>query len=240
MQAQINNESAHQRPSERPNVHIDYQLKPKPYHVVVARLLKRFVGSGKVLDFGCGVGHTECEIGPDVGDFQFVLADMDPQCVSIATSRVPGSTGVVIGAEYLTELAKHGAFDAIVLSHVLEHVDNASQLLEDLRALIKPRGIMIIAVPNSVTPISIGKSLLRRRFVNLGHVNAWDRSTWYVFLENRLKLRPLMHTQDIFQIPFLWKRRWLWTIQIKLGQLFPWFCLSHISVVDVSGLERSH
>lgn len=52
-------------------------------------------------------------------------------------------------------------FDAIVASHVLEHVDDPVALLRRMRSWLKPQGLMIIIVPNS-------ESIHRRLAVLMG------------------------------------------------------------------------
>lgn len=39
-------------------------------------------------------------------------------------------------------------FDVITMWHVLEHVPNLEETIRDVEALLKPNGILIIAVPN--------------------------------------------------------------------------------------------
>jgi SAM-dependent methyltransferase len=46
-----------------------------------------------------------------------------------------------------------GSFDVVVLSHVLEHFSNPGLILAQVRALLKPGGILIVVVPR-YTPIT--------------------------------------------------------------------------------------
>ncbi|MGO9822102.1 MAG: glycosyltransferase [Solirubrobacteraceae bacterium] len=47
-----------------------------------------------------------------------------------------------------TEVAEAGPFDVIVAADVLEHVADPQRLLEELRPLLSPRGVLVASVPN--------------------------------------------------------------------------------------------
>ena len=55
----------------------------------------------------------------------------------------------VLGAEGLFQgIRKPGAFDYIVASHVIEHTPDMIQFLKDCEALLKPEGVLLLAVPD--------------------------------------------------------------------------------------------
>lgn len=43
---------------------------------------------------------------------------------------------------------RDGEFDAVTLWHVLEHVTDPGRYLSEVRRILKPKGILIVAVPN--------------------------------------------------------------------------------------------
>jgi hypothetical protein len=93
----------------------------------VALLNKQAARKGKLLDYGWQVAGYE----------------PNPRAREEATQRV----GQPIGAESLVTF-QQGSFDAVTLWHVLEHVHTLNETLQQLVSLLKPDGVLIIAVPN--------------------------------------------------------------------------------------------
>lgn len=105
--------------------------------------ISRFRSGGKLLDVGCGEGlflqiaqkHGWCVFGTEISRF---AADY--------TSRQLGSD-IYCGA--LTDgVFKGRDFDVVTVWHVLEHVKDPLNYLVTIRKIIKPDGILVIAVPN--------------------------------------------------------------------------------------------
>jgi SAM-dependent methyltransferase len=71
--------------------------------------------------------------------------EVDPQAASLA-ARIPGlkiHNGELSSAKY-----PNNFFDVIVMWHVLEHISNTSELLTEIRRILKPDGFLVILVPN--------------------------------------------------------------------------------------------
>ncbi len=107
----------------------------------VGLLNKRAPRRGQLLDYGCGTGHF-LAVAKSAG---WQVAGFEPN----ARARDEASTrlGQPIGQESLA-LFQPGSFDAITLWHVLEHVHDLNETLAQLVALLKPDGVLLIAVPN--------------------------------------------------------------------------------------------
>ncbi|MDB4985587.1 MAG: hypothetical protein JWN04_765 [Myxococcaceae bacterium] len=100
-----------------------------------------------ILDIGCGAGDNAALIkasnpsreifGITASPSEAVLASrwMTECCVADLESEFPGA---IIQRSY----------DAILCSHVLEHLRNPASVVERLAALLKPGGSIVIAVPN--------------------------------------------------------------------------------------------
>lgn len=96
----------------------------------------------KLLDFGCGTGDF-LKFALNNG---WNVSGIEPnsEARSIANSKTKQS---VLDSEGIKTYKKH-SFDVITLWHVLEHIPNLESQISILKDLLKPNGVLIIAVPN--------------------------------------------------------------------------------------------
>ena len=107
----------------------------------VALLNKLAPRRGRLLDYGCGTGHFLA--AAKAASWQVAGLEPNARACDEASQRL----GQAIGQESLASFAP-GSFDAITLWHVLEHVHLLNETLAQLVALLKPDGVLLIAVPN--------------------------------------------------------------------------------------------
>jgi SAM-dependent methyltransferase len=114
-----------------------------------ARLIDALVTPGsRILDAGCGSGR----VGAELAERWHVVVgvDIDPVLVAAAESEHPGPKWLVADLVDL-DLTKHGVsslFDAAVLAgNVMVYVEPGTEraILERLRALVRPDGIIVVA-----------------------------------------------------------------------------------------------
>lgn len=104
-------------------------------------LVQSFETEGKnLLDVGCGTGDFLAICNKD--GWTTLGVEPNSKARTIARNK-SGST--VLGS--ITEIQDQ-TFDVITLWHVLEHIPNLDKYTKMLRSLLKPNGILIIAVPN--------------------------------------------------------------------------------------------
>ncbi len=107
-------------------------------------LVKRSVGmdDGIILDIGCGTGaflHTMQVVGWDV-------TGLEPD--SSAREKAKELYGLVLDLPgKFFDLPPH-TYHAITMWHVLEHVHQLNEYLDQIMKLLKPGGKVFIAVPN--------------------------------------------------------------------------------------------
>lgn len=94
---------------------------------------------GLILDIGAGTGDFLAVAGND--GWKTVGVEPSDKAKGIAKSK-----GVSF-VENTAELESH-SFDVISMWHVLEHVPNLDEQIKELKRLLKPTGILIVAVPN--------------------------------------------------------------------------------------------
>lgn len=95
------------------------------------------------------------EIGSGGGEFSYLLTKKGFDVSAIEPNEGYGNyskeqygLNVQIGFAQNLEFAAE-TFDFITMSHVLEHVDNPTTMLEKLRTWLKPNGILALEVPNA-------------------------------------------------------------------------------------------
>jgi len=118
------------------------------YPAMLARRLEEagFPGTGgHLLDVGCGSGDLLASVAQRLGAVATGL-DVSEAALGRARRRFPPHTWIRSAAE--PEALPREAFDAITLIHVLEHPPDPAALLATLRAWLKPRGILVVEVPN--------------------------------------------------------------------------------------------
>lgn len=94
----------------------------------------------KILDYGCGTGEflSTCKKAG------WQISGIEPS--EKARRQAEQSTSIPIKESLNDETESN--FSAITLWHVLEHVPNLNEVLQELNRRLNPKGTMFIAVPN--------------------------------------------------------------------------------------------
>jgi 2-polyprenyl-3-methyl-5-hydroxy-6-metoxy-1,4-benzoquinol methylase len=125
---------------------------------LVVRHLPRDTHSPKLLDVGFGRGDFLLAMRDSGWDVHGIEPDAD----SVASARANGiaaEQGTLDDVPYAAE-----SFDAITLSHVIEHLHDPVASLEACHRLLKPAGMLWAATPNIDSP---GRRRLGRDWLGL-------------------------------------------------------------------------
>ncbi len=113
---------------------------------IMNEVIKLYNGSmkgKKILDIGCGMGEF-LKVASDLG--------MDPLGMDIdktTTDYIFNTYGYNTKTAWLEEdTFEENTFDFIVLSHVVEHLQNPVEFVKRIHKFLKPGGIFIMATPN--------------------------------------------------------------------------------------------
>jgi 2-polyprenyl-3-methyl-5-hydroxy-6-metoxy-1,4-benzoquinol methylase len=119
-----------------------YQYVRKYTLLKKLQLVSKYYRTGKILDIGCGTGEflNTCKLAK--WDTTGIEPDVDARNMAIS------NFGLNVKPESEINSLQDASFDIISMWHVLEHVPRLNERLDDLNRLIKPNGVIIVAVPN--------------------------------------------------------------------------------------------
>jgi SAM-dependent methyltransferase len=124
-------------------------------HRARIRRIERLTGGpGRVIDVGCGPGWFLDQMRRRGWETR------GTERSATATDQARDMLNLDVRAQDLDELTAEGtSYDAVILWHVAEHVHNPATTLLKIARLLRPGGVLMIAVPNFGSPEArIGKS----------------------------------------------------------------------------------
>jgi SAM-dependent methyltransferase len=98
---------------------------------------------GPQLDIGCSIGNF---VNLDPGRIQGI--DWDEEALKICNRRGLPCSRLDIVRE---ELPWKDHFEAVHFRHVIEHMEDPRRVLEKIRGILKPGGLLIVETPDYVT-----------------------------------------------------------------------------------------
>lgn len=129
--------------------------------------------SGRILDIGCGKGSFLRAFRSRRPGWD--LVGIEPSREEAAIARRDGTTTVYEGMFGSVPL-EAASFDLITIMHVLEHVSRPAEVVRQMRAALKPGGLLFIEVPNTLDLNMFYDLLL---FEHLYHFSP-DTLTWFL------------------------------------------------------------
>ena len=106
------------------------------------KIVKENVSEGKILDIGCGTG----EFLGYCSSMGFDVEGVEPSIKARSYAQQVNSIPVT---ENLTDLkSRKETFSCVSMWHVLEHIHDLNDTIEQVKGLLSPNGIFIVAVPN--------------------------------------------------------------------------------------------
>jgi SAM-dependent methyltransferase len=109
-------------------------------HVAAYEASASFLGPGRVLDLGCGVGHSYERLGPR----ETVGVDLD-------AAALAGQARETVVADMRALPFAAGSFGSVVAVHSIEHVAEADRVLSEVRRVLEPAGVAVFVTPNRLT-----------------------------------------------------------------------------------------
>jgi SAM-dependent methyltransferase len=109
-------------------------------HVAAYALAAPELGPGRVLDLGCGIGHSFHLLAPR----ETVGVDLDPEALA-------GQDRETVVADMRALPFEDGSFASVLSVQSLEHVPDPERVLAEAARVLEPGGVAIFVTPNRLT-----------------------------------------------------------------------------------------
>lgn len=143
-------------------------------HLSIYYFAKQFVQDKIVLDAGSGAGYGSAYLAEHGARYVHAI-EISPEAVAFSRHHFsrPNLSYQVMDLQQISGFEQH-SIDVIFSSNVLEHIPDPMQFLHRAWQLLKPDGLMLIAVP----PI-ISEDLQADNLANPYHLNIWTPQQWH-------------------------------------------------------------
>jgi SAM-dependent methyltransferase len=106
-----------------------------------------YLAGRSVLDIACGTGYGLAFLGAQT---RFLVgADLDFDAVKKARREITNNATTAIVSDGCRLPFADGSFDAITSFETLEHLEERSRFLSELRRVLSPQGLCIMSTPNA-------------------------------------------------------------------------------------------
>ena len=109
-------------------------------HVAAYELCAQFLGPGKALDLGCGIGHSYAVLAPR----PTVGVDIDPAALA-------GQDRETHVADMRALPFPDASFSSVLAVHSIEHVPDPERVLDEVARVLEPGGAAVFVTPNRLT-----------------------------------------------------------------------------------------
>lgn len=162
----------------------------------------------RILDYGCNTGYLLNIIKNryPAKNFELCGADINPHALSYARNNYKKATFFDINKDSF----EGEKFDFIILSHVLEHIEERKKLINNLKEKLNKDGALIICVPQErirgdCSLVQIVYNFLRLRFHNPHLVKIGYKNLDNLLKDNNLKIKDHIYTHFLY--PFKTKKK---------------------------------
>lgn len=134
----------------------------------------------KVLEIGCSCGSML----KTLENYSCDLTGFEPDTAmfEVARTRLPNAT--LYNNIFKCNELKSQEYDIILLSHVLEHISNLKEVLEEFSRLLKPNGLLFLEIPTENTKKVIYNL---KNLHGLGHLWFFNKKNITVLLKKYFK-----------------------------------------------------
>jgi len=105
-------------------------------------------GGEKILDAACGSGYGS-KILAETGAKEVVAIDISPEAIKLAKELYSSPNIKYVLGDVKNTKEENNTFDFITSFETIEHLDNPSLFLKELKRVLKSDGLAVISTPNS-------------------------------------------------------------------------------------------
>jgi SAM-dependent methyltransferase len=169
------------------------------YLALARKAIGKKLNGLSLLDIGCGAGEY-LKIGSDLG-MNVTGYDVDSSIEEYITKTYKFK---VVTGNLDEDTFNEGSFDVIVLSHVIEHLNDPKLMVKNIYKFLKKDGILVLTMPNPNALIDNIVSFAKRvtskergdtrltPYITPFHINGFSlKSTRFMLLESRFKIKHL-------------------------------------------------
>lgn len=135
----------------------DYALAPltRVQYSAVLASLQKYRTAGRVLDLGCGSGHF-LDVAKERGWSAYGTETSDEAVTICRAKGISMTSSSLVPNEY-----EPGFFDVVIMTELIEHVNNPREVLAGVHRLLRPGGAVYFTTPNFN---SIERFVLKSRY----------------------------------------------------------------------------
>jgi 2-polyprenyl-3-methyl-5-hydroxy-6-metoxy-1,4-benzoquinol methylase len=116
-----------------------------------------------ILDLGCSTGALGAALKRD-RDAYVVGVEIDPEAGAEAAEKLDRVVVSDVESFVAGEPPEEAPFDCLIAADVLEHLVDPWQALDRASRLVRPRGTIVVSVPNVIHWRGLARLVLRRRW----------------------------------------------------------------------------
>jgi SAM-dependent methyltransferase len=195
----------------------DYERRNPPYKWrAFLRVARRFRPGGDLLDVGCAWGLC---LDTARRWYRIAGCDVSADVVAEARRRLPAGTPLFTAS--LPRIPAERRYDVVTCFDVLEHVADLDAALRNVRALLKPGGVLVATMPVYDGPLG---RLVDRLDHDRTHVHRRPRAFW---VERIAPVLPVRYVTGVWRYFALGRwylnlvsrasRRWTTAILVVAG-----------------------
>ena len=172
-----------------------YRILRNMNRVRIPFFVEKFKNSGnKILDIGCGGGLVSEELA--MNGFSVTGIDRSINSLEIASNHWRATDNDMVAPKYILGDAyklpfDSESFDGVVISDVLEHLDDLKKVVNEIHRVLKPKGVLVFDTINRSIFSVLAIWALAQEIFGLLPPKAHD---WQLFIQEH-ELESILNSQ---------------------------------------------